>query len=95
VKVSYIQPLRPFYEIDVSVFEGRLIVYIVSDVDLNLQDGCLYASACDQNSYSLRRHLLFLSQGPVLIAPSLAEVLTGACSSQLQLNVLRKLYASI
>ena len=72
MKVSYIQPLRQFYEMGVSVFEGRLIVCIVSDVGLNLQDGCWRASACDQNSYSLRRHLLFLSQWPVLIAPSLA-----------------------
>ena len=38
VKVSCIQPLRQFYEMDVSVFEGHLSVYIVSDVDLNLQD---------------------------------------------------------
>ena len=73
MRVSYIQPLHSFYEMGVSVFEGRLVVYIVSAVDLNLQDGYLYVSACDQNSYSLRRHLLFLSQGPVLIAPLLAE----------------------
>ena len=38
MKVSCIQPLRQFYEMDVSVFEGHLSVYIVSDVDLNLQD---------------------------------------------------------
>jgi hypothetical protein len=28
--------------------DGRLIVYSVSEVDLNLQDGCLCASACAQ-----------------------------------------------
>ena len=50
MKVTYIQSLRQFYEMGVFVFEGRLVVYIVSGVDLNLQDGCLCASACDQNS---------------------------------------------
>jgi hypothetical protein len=30
--------------------DGFLVVYTVSEVDLNLQDGCLCASACAQNS---------------------------------------------
>ena len=37
------------YEMGVSVFEGRLVVCIVSEIVLNLQDGCLCASACDLN----------------------------------------------
>jgi len=43
VTVSYIQSLCRFYEMGVFVFEGRL-VYVVSDVDLNLQDCRLCAS---------------------------------------------------
>jgi hypothetical protein len=30
--------------------DGLLVVYTVSEVDLNLQDGCLCASECAQNS---------------------------------------------
>jgi hypothetical protein len=30
-------------------FDGLLVVYTVSGVDLNLQTGCLCASACAQN----------------------------------------------
>ena len=50
MKVSYIQPLSLFYEMGVSVFEGCLVVYVVSEDDLNLRDRCLCASACDRNS---------------------------------------------
>ena len=50
MKVSYIQPLCQFYEVGVSVFEGRLVVYVVTEVDLSLQGGCLCASACYHNA---------------------------------------------